>query len=261
MEAGETAPTDTFWQQEVHPTEVRLATLAPGQTSGAARRNQAREQFLDGASRATHEGMLRNPLATRCGERTEAPRTGRPVRGAFPGNLSSFGSEGEHRDPSTSVRRDRGTAAEERGPRRGNKPMGDTGDTPLETAGCRNGLVSGARPRSRPLPRRVPDPGTWKRVARKGTTNSGAREGNDAPASAGTPRTSRVRDHLDDVGVRFGGSEPCRDPGHGPPAPFPPRWDASPLRPGMSDGGSPRPLRQRPVPRRPASAGRADRSR
>jgi hypothetical protein len=125
--------------------------------------------------------------------------------------------------------------------------MGDTGDTPLETAGCRNGLVSGARPRSRPLPRRAPDPGTWKRDSRKGATNSGAREGTDAPASAGTPSTSRVRDHLGDVGVRFGGSEPRRDPGQGPPAPFPLRWDASPPRPGMSDGGSPRPLRQRPV--------------
>jgi hypothetical protein len=59
------------------------------------------------------------------------------------------------------------------------------------------------------------------------------------------------------VGVRFGGSEPRRDPGHGPPAPFPLRWAVSPLRPGMSDGGSPRPTRQRPVPRTPASAGRA----
>jgi hypothetical protein len=49
----------------------------------------------------------------------------------------------------------RGTAAGTRGPRRGYKPMGDTGDAPLETAGRRNGLVSGARPRSRPLPRRA----------------------------------------------------------------------------------------------------------
>jgi hypothetical protein len=97
--------------------------------------------------------------------------------------------------------------------------MGDTSEAALETVLQRNGLVSGARPRSRPLPRRASDPGTWKREPRKGAMNSGAREGTDDSASVDSPRTSRVLDHLGDVGVRFGGSEPHRDTGHGPPAP------------------------------------------
>jgi len=60
------------------------------------------------------------------------------------------------------------------------------------------------------------------------------------------PAPLDILDHLVDVGVRFGGSEPHRDPGHGPLAPSPPRWRCEPPRPGMLDGGSPRPLRQRP---------------
>jgi hypothetical protein len=43
-------------------------------------------------------------------------------------------------------------------------------------------------------------------------------------------------------------------PGNGPPAPFPLRWNVSPLRPGMSDGDSVHPLRQRSAALPPASA-------
>jgi hypothetical protein len=55
--------------------------------------------------------MPRTPLAIRCGERAEAPRTGRPVRGAFPGNPPSLGPEGEHRNPDALAEGNRGTAA------------------------------------------------------------------------------------------------------------------------------------------------------
>jgi len=95
--------------------------------------------------------------------------------------------------------------------------MGDTGDAPLETAARRNGLVSGARPRSRPLPRRAADRRTWQRAKRK-APRTPARGGYGRAVSAATPRTSSIPDHLYVVGVRFGGSEHRKDPGNDPPA-------------------------------------------
>jgi hypothetical protein len=191
MEASETAPTRTPRQRRAR-IGTRLATLAPGQTSGAARRNQAGEQSPDGASRATHEGMLRTPLAARGGEADRHSTWRATDRRNLPGTDFGLRLGGRPAGP-RALRRagNRGTAAGTRGPRRGNKPMGDTSGAALATVLSRNGLVSGARPRSRPLPRRASDPGTWKRVPREGATNSGAREGTDGPISVGSPRTSR----------------------------------------------------------------------
>jgi hypothetical protein len=55
--------------------------------------------------------------------------------------------------------------AEAERPWRGTKPMGDTGDTALETATSRNGLISGEKPWSRLLRRSGADGGAWQRVA------------------------------------------------------------------------------------------------
>jgi hypothetical protein len=139
-----------------------------------------------------------------------------------------------HRDPPCFGREGPG------GQRRKREDLeGETSPWETRANGCwqrqtdRNGLVSGARPRSWPLPRRVSEPGTWQRAPREGTTNSGARTGREATASAGAARTVRVLDHLDDVGVRFGGSEPHRDPGHGPSGSGTTSVERSPPRPGM----------------------------
>jgi hypothetical protein len=198
---------------------MRPATLASGQTSGAARRNQALEQSRDGASRATHEGMPRNPpaqLAVR--ERTDPPPTGQPMGGGFPGQLSSFGSGAWlHRATDASAPAVSGDGG---GNERTSKGVQAHGRHGRRTAG-NGGTSQRTRQRSKASKSAAPPEGvdcrTWQRAKRK-APRTPARGGYGRAVSAATPRTSSIPAHLCDVGVRFGGSEHRLDPGNGPPA-------------------------------------------
>jgi hypothetical protein len=228
MEVGETAPTGP--PATGRPPETRSRLSLPDRLRG--RRDETRPESNPRTGRREqpskgccgthpHDSLWgHGPTHPPSGDRRREPSQEGP-RASARGNLHR--TRALRRMVSGGQQRMREDLEGEKAHGRHERPIAGNGGEVATDSSAEQGLEVGRSPGGQLTAR------TWKRVLRKVAENSGAREETEAGASAPAHRASRSLALLVDVGVRFGGSEHPTDPGQGPPAPGPPRWDGASL--------------------------------